>query len=175
MTDVTRMTIEDFEVKATRWGADVTLWPSSERATAEALLARSPDALALQSELMAMERDFVWDDDRSLVSDALMERVLADAATVSADRAPAGVGDVVEMVAPRQSWMEQFRALSPVWGTAAASALFGVFVGYMSPAPFAEAATLAASLEVTAAMDVVSGAAPGELSLDVAYLDLEPF
>ncbi|MEL6794755.1 MAG: hypothetical protein AAFP78_14945 [Pseudomonadota bacterium] len=172
MSDVNVMTMETFEIAAARWGADVSIWPAEARASGEALLASSPEARRLSEELAAMEADLSFArDDPSPVSEALMSRVLADAASVAAARAPAGA---TTDEPHRGGLLSIFGGLSPIWraaGACAASALVGVMVGYMSPAPIAEAATSLAALELIAEPEFESV----EMSFEIAFIDMEPF
>ncbi|MEL7463629.1 MAG: hypothetical protein AAFN79_06160 [Pseudomonadota bacterium] len=177
MSDVSEMTIEMFETAAAKWGADTAMWPEEDRAAADGLLAASPEARSLRAELMAMEADLALARAEPLgttgaAPDDLMARVLADAARIAAVRTL----EAAAAPSSRRGWrlFERLDGLAPIWraaGACAASALVGVFVGYMSPAPIAEAATSMASLEMITGD---TGAGAGE-SFELAMTDLEPF
>jgi len=77
------MKIERFEELASAYGAAISLWPADEQAAAETFAATSPEAqaaLTRERELDAMLNG--WDVPAP--SNALMARILGDAAEVSA-------------------------------------------------------------------------------------------
>lgn len=171
MSDVDKMNIETFETAMARWGADLAAWPEDARRAAEALLEGSAETRALRAEMIEMEATLADAREAGTTPDRLMARVLADAASVSAARAP------VTESAPKASvgwrFRDALRGLSPFWraaGTCAASALVGIFVGYMSPAPIAEAATSMASFELISGDD-----GEDDENFELALNDLEPF
>ena len=77
------MTIERFDELASAYGAGIFLWPPEEQAAAEALAAAAPEA----QDILAREKalDAALDEwDAPAPSEALMAKILGDAAEVSA-------------------------------------------------------------------------------------------
>ena len=77
------MTVDRFDELASAYGANIYLWPAEEQVAAKALAESSPEAQAV------LEREKVLDAaldewEAPAPSDALMERILSDAAEVSA-------------------------------------------------------------------------------------------
>ncbi len=77
------MTVDRFDELASAYGASISLWPAEEQAAAKALAENSPEAQAV------LDREKVLDTaldewETPAPSDALMARILGDAAEVSA-------------------------------------------------------------------------------------------
>ena len=86
--DDTTMTVEDFEERAMAYGADIDCWPPEDRGAARSLLARSPEAREAVADARLLDEMLdLWKGPEP--SHALLSRVLADAATVTAE---AGTG-----------------------------------------------------------------------------------
>jgi len=78
------MTIEDFEERAMAYGADLDAWPEEDRAPARTLLAGSAVARRAMDDARALDEALaLWDGPAP--SQALMSRVLTDAATVAGE------------------------------------------------------------------------------------------
>jgi len=76
------MTIERFDELASAYGAGIFLWPTEEQAAAEALAKGSPEAQAVLERERAL--DAALDEwDVPAPSEALMAKILGDAAEVS--------------------------------------------------------------------------------------------
>lgn len=77
------MKIERFDELASAYGAGIFLWPAEEQAAAEALAASSPEAQAVLAREKALDAALnEWE--APAPSEALMARILGDAAEVSA-------------------------------------------------------------------------------------------
>ncbi len=77
------MTVDRFDELASAYGASISLWPAEEQATAKALAESSPEAQAVLEREKAL--DAALDEwEVPAPSDSLMERILSDAAEVSA-------------------------------------------------------------------------------------------
>lgn len=77
------MTIKDFEERAMAYGADLDVWPEEDRAPARSLLAGSTVARAALDDARALDATLALWNDAVAPSQALLSRVLTDAATVS--------------------------------------------------------------------------------------------
>jgi len=81
------MTETRFEELAAAYGADVSRWPNEEQAGARALLETSAQAQTALADAKALDAALdLWDAPQP--SDALMARILGDAAEVSLGQAP---------------------------------------------------------------------------------------
>lgn len=167
MSDGWNMTLEELELRAARWGASTEAWPEKDRSAAEALLERSGDARDLIAALQSMEADLAFAaDEGASPSRALTARILADAAEIGFEPAPA-----VTTRARKASLAALWNRLPPVWRPAvacAASALLGVWLGYVAPQNVAEAATAMATFEPAeefAALEMEDG------DFDIAFAD----
>jgi len=77
------MTVDRFDELASAYGAAMFLWPPEEQAAAEALAATSPEAQAVLARERAL--DAAMDEwEAPVPSEALMAKILGDAAEVSA-------------------------------------------------------------------------------------------
>ena len=168
MSDGWNMTLEELELRAARWGAATEEWPDADRSAAEALLARSAEARDLIAALQAMEADLTFAAaDGATPSDALTARILADAAEIGVKPATS-----VTTQARKTGLAALWDRLPPVWRPAvacAASALLGVWLGYVAPQDVAEAATAMAAFEPAeefAALDMEDG------EFDIAFADM---
>lgn len=93
------MTETRFEELADAYGADLARWPLEERAGAEALLADSAAARALLDDAKALDATLdLWADPQP--SDALMARILGDAAEAGLAPAQEAAGPVVKPARP---------------------------------------------------------------------------
>lgn len=83
---MTKMTLDRFDDLATAYGAAISLWPAEEQAAAEALAAAMPEADAILARERALDAAMAeWDVPGP--SQALMARILGDAAEVHAAQA----------------------------------------------------------------------------------------
>ncbi len=81
---MTTMTIDDFEERAMAYGADIDSWPAEDRAPARALLLESAAARTALEDARSLDAMLnLWEGPQP--STDLLSRVLADAATVSAE------------------------------------------------------------------------------------------
>lgn len=81
------MTLERFDELAAAYGAAIFLWPAEEQAAAEAFAAASPEVSAILARERALDEALdEWEAPQP--SQALMARILSDAAEVSAAAAP---------------------------------------------------------------------------------------
>ncbi len=135
------MSITEFEDLAAAYGPDPAHWPEGHRAAAEALLA-GPDgdaaqaALALARDLDAALADLAAAEPTPALPDALTARILTDAATISAERAPRP--QALRATAPKsRSWLADLAETFGGWRMAGASmammAVIGLGLGYASP------------------------------------------
>lgn len=77
------MTVDRFDELASAYGASISLWPAEEQDAAKALAESSPEAQAVLEREKAL--DAALDEwEAPAPSDALMARILGDAAEVSA-------------------------------------------------------------------------------------------
>ncbi len=77
------MTIDRFDELASAYGASIFLWPADEQAAANALAAASPEAQAVLAREKALDSAMdAWE--APAPSEALMAKILGDAAEVSA-------------------------------------------------------------------------------------------
>lgn len=141
----TEMTLAEFEDLAFAHGADLSEWPEDAQAAAAALAEASSEAralLAAAAELqtaLAMARP-----DDPVPSVDLMSRILADAATVRA------VAATMPAPQPRRTpfFSRIWDVISPA-AACAASAAFGVWLGYAGPLDLTDVAGEAFGLAAT--------------------------
>lgn len=125
MDMITAMTIEDFEERAMAYGAKIDGWPEEDQAPARALLAGSAAARTMLEEAASLDAMLdLWEGPQP--SNALLSRVLADAATVAGEAQ-------VELTAPapvRDGWLVRLFGNTPVFrpGLALAACLALGFV-----------------------------------------------
>ena len=80
---MTMMTLDRFDELASAYGAAIFLWPAEDQAAAEAFVAASPEASAILARERALDEALdEWEAPEP--SQALMARILGDAAEVSA-------------------------------------------------------------------------------------------
>ncbi len=85
---MTTMTLDRFDELASAYGAAIFLWPAEDQPAAEALAAASPEAQAVLARERALDAALdEWEAPEP--SQALMARILGDAAEVSAVQAAA--------------------------------------------------------------------------------------
>lgn len=127
------MKFEEFETGLARHGADLSLWPELERPAAARLLARSAEARDAQAAMAMLEDGF--ETARAApetASEALLARVMADAADVAAGWAPPPqqptVGPMGRLWAAAKARTPSFKALRPAF-VCAASAACGLWLG----------------------------------------------
>lgn len=143
------MTIERLEDLTSLWGADLAAWPDGPRAEAEVLLASSADARAALERMAALDQAFgaaiaAEGVSPSPVPTELISRVLADAASVSAEvRRPS---PPPRLERRRASWLSTLLSdWRPVAACASAAAV-GVWFGYAGPADVSGVGTAANAL-----------------------------
>ena len=167
------MTLEELEIRAARWGADIRLWPETERGRAEDALEGSEEARALFAALAAMEADLSEAATAvAPLSDDLTARILADAA-IAAPAQPRRKAH-----APRRGIGDFLDRLFPAWRPAAAcaaSAFLGIWIGYLSPESVANAATQMATLDASEPFTGIEPYEEAEMSFDLAYVAPEAF
>jgi len=106
------MTIEDFEERAMAYGGDLDVWPEEDRAPARSLLAGSSVARTALDDARALDATLAqWGGEAVAPSQALLGRVLTDAATV----AGAAEAPVPAALSPKKGWMASlFGDMSPM-------------------------------------------------------------
>lgn len=98
------MTITDFEERAMAYGGNIDGWPDEDQAAARALLARSPAARVALEEARSLDAMLdLWEGPQP--SNALLGRVLADAASVAGEVQAARA--VVTARPVRAGWIER--------------------------------------------------------------------
>lgn len=128
------MTLDRLETAISRHGADLGRWPAAERAAAAALAAADPAARRALDDAAALEAAFAAARARPEPAPAaLLERVMADAATVAAGREATR-----RPVAARRFGLRLGGMARPALACAA-SALLGLWLG--QSAMVAQAAT----------------------------------
>lgn len=125
MDMITTMTMDDFEERAMAYGARIDGWPDEDQAAARALLAESAAAREALEEAASLDAMLdLWDGPQP--SNALLSRVLSDAATVAGETR-------VESPVPapvREGWLARLFGNTPVFrpGLALAACLALGFV-----------------------------------------------
>ena len=164
------MTETRFEELSAAYGAALERWPEGERDAARELLAVSPDAQAMHDEARALDAALDgWTV--PVPSEALMARILADAADVSASR-----GAAAEPARPAAAERPGLLArLFGEWGWRPAGAMMACLaIGFVAglagaPAPLEQAGPDA---------DEIAAAEAGETLFDIAFFeeeDSDPF
>ena len=174
MSEGAQMTLEELEIRAARWGADIRLWPDGDRAAAERTLASSADAREALASLAALEADFALAAEAPVSAD-LTARILADAAA-----AAPGAAAQPQRAAPAANGglSALLDRLLPAWrpvAACAASAMLGVWIGYLSPQNVAEAATQMAALDAPGGFAGIEPDDDAAMSFDLAYVAPEAF
>lgn len=127
------MKLEEFETGLARHGADLSLWPERERVAAGALLVRSAPAREAQEAMAMLEDGFAAARlAPEPVSEALLARVMADAADVAAEREPRverpADGLARRLWSAARAGAPSLKALRPA-AMCAAAAVFGLWLG----------------------------------------------
>lgn len=145
----TPMTEQQFEEARVAFGADLAIWPTSERQAAEAFL-ETPEGIALRAELDVLDALLAREAARApdADSDAFLDRLL----DIPGQHAQLAVANTVESGSGFRSLMRDVRGLfSPLGlvsqGVAYAAVLaVGVFVGLQTPAEDVRELDLSASM-----------------------------
>lgn len=134
------LSIAEFEDLLATHGPELRGWPDGRRQQAEALLV-GPEAAAARDALAAAEAldealaGLAAEEAAMPLPDGLTARVLADAATVSADFAHRI--EAAQRARPRRSWIGEFAEMFGGWRVATASvmvcAVVGLGVGFSTP------------------------------------------
>ena len=113
MSAIEMMTLDDFEERALAYGGDLERWPEDEQAAARATVDAMPRARAILEEARAMDEMLdLWEGPEP--SQALLGRVLADAATV-ADEARVTATASGAAPARKAGWRERLFGGGPVF------------------------------------------------------------
>ena len=139
MDMVTTMTLNDFEERAMAYGARIDGWPEEDQAPARALMAESAAARTALEEAASLDAMLdLWEGPQP--SNALLSRVLSDAATVTSEMPVAASAPA----SAREGWFARLFGTMPVFrpGMALAACLaLGFIMGttieesVIAPAP----------------------------------------
>ncbi len=148
------MTLEQFEELAMAYGGTIARWPEEERAGAQQMLLASEAAREMLAEASALDATLdLWE--APAPSQALMARVLTDAATVSADRQSAAPAPA-QPAAPKRGWFETLfggsTGLRPAFAMACCLAV-GFSLGFSGDVTIAPTETNLAAAQQTDLID----------------------
>lgn len=148
------MTLEQFEELAMAYGGTIARWPEHERAAAQQMLLASDAARAMLAEASALDATLdLWE--APAPSQALMARVLTDAATVSADRQSAAPAKTAKPAA-KNGWFATLfggsTGLRPAFAMACCLAV-GFSLGFSGDVTIAPTDSEMAALEQTDLID----------------------
>ena len=137
------MTPERMADLADLHGGDLAAWPAPERAQAQALAATSPEAARVLAEARALDEALGALEPMATPSDALMARILADAAEVGMAAPGRAAPAAAPAPAPRKpGLLDRLFGARGAWmpaGAAAACLALGLMVGWQgapeAPAP----------------------------------------